>query len=93
MTAPEMASGGSIALAGRSAPMGNHPADDDAREDEKADGDGETEPEGEAGQSGHGAGNRESGIEDRSPRILSDLFIRFPASGFRFPAPEYNPGP
>ena len=73
--------------------MGNDPADDDAREDEQADGDGETEPEGEAGESGHEAGNRETGIGNRSPRILSDLFIRFPASGFRFLAPEYNPGP
>ena len=93
MTAPETAAGGSIAPAGRSAPMGNDPADDDASEDEKADGDGETEPEGEAGESGHGAGHRETGTGNRGPRIISDLLIRSPASGFRFPAPEYNPGP
>ena len=49
MTAPETAAGGSIAPAGRSAPMRNDPADDDACEDEKADGDCGTEPEGEAG--------------------------------------------
>jgi hypothetical protein len=33
--------------------MGDAPADHDAREDEKADGDGETKPEGEAGESRH----------------------------------------
>jgi hypothetical protein len=54
MTAPNAAGDDSTVLAGLSTPMGDDPADHRAREDEQADGDGEAEPEGQAGKSGHG---------------------------------------
>jgi hypothetical protein len=54
--------------------MGDAPADHDAREDEKADGDGETKPEGEAGESRHeeklSAVSRQLSARPAPPRAL-----------------------
>jgi len=89
MTAPNAAGDDSTVPAGLSTPMGDDPADHDAREDEQADGDGEAEPEGQAGKSGHGTGNRESAVGNRGPESPENrhVFIRLPFPGSRLSAP------
>jgi hypothetical protein len=69
--------------------MGDEPADHHAREDEKGDGDGEAEPEGQAGKSGHfTAVEREGGRRQTKGRRETASFfsIRLTSSVFRFPA-------
>ncbi len=90
MTAPNAAGDDSTVPAALSTPMGDEPADHHAREDEQADGDGEAEPEGQAGKSGHftpANGKRETGNERDCPARRWSAFIRLPFSVSRFPAP------
>src|SRR6266536_6434664 len=54
MTVSNAAADDSTVPAGLLTPMGDDPADHYAREDEQADSNGEAEPEGQAGKSGHG---------------------------------------
>ncbi len=89
MTAPNAAAGDSTVLSGLSTPKGDEPADHHARKDEQADGDGEAEPEGQAGKSGHfTAVRREAGRRQANgrPETASFFSIRLTSSVFRFPA-------
>jgi hypothetical protein len=89
MTVSNAAADDSTVPAGLSTPMGDDPADHHAREHEQADSDGEAEPEGQAGKSGHGIGNREPAVENRGNESPDNrhVFIRLPFSGSRLSAP------